>query len=120
MSLLDRGASSPEGGRTQELQCRGGPGPPVRFAPGCPGKLLGSLREVQLAAGARPPPAAAAAQPAPPPLSLPGPGFEEAVEVSSPDSWGPAGAEPLGRCTVSGRPSPPRSAIGTEKEWSPS
>nr|XP_032602877.1 translation initiation factor IF-2-like [Taeniopygia guttata] len=71
-------------GRTQELRCRGGPEPPSQFAPGCPGKL----REKSLGSSARrriPTVAAAsAAHPASPPLSLPGPGAEEAVEVSCP------------------------------------
>ncbi|XP_005479394.1 uncharacterized protein LOC102061021 [Zonotrichia albicollis] len=70
-------------GRTQELRCRGGPEPPSRFAPGCPSKL----REKSQGSPARrriPPPPAAAAHPASPPLSLAGPGAEEAVEVSCP------------------------------------
>lgn len=84
-----------------------GPEPPAQFSSGCLGKLRESLREAQLAAGARPPPPAAAVQPVSPPLSLPGPGTEVAVEVSPPGSWGAARVESTGRFTVPGRPALP-------------
>ncbi|XP_027494419.1 uncharacterized protein LOC113944927 isoform X2 [Corapipo altera] len=69
-------------GRTRELRCRGGSEPSAHFAPKCPGKLRENLWEAQPAAGDRVPPHAAAVHPASPPLSLPGPGAEEAIEVS--------------------------------------
>lgn len=60
----------------------GGPEPPARLAPGCPGKRRNSPREAQLAAGAQ----RSAV------LSLPGPRPPAAVEVSPHGSGGPAGS----------------------------
>ncbi|XP_017685140.1 PREDICTED: translation initiation factor IF-2-like [Lepidothrix coronata] len=71
-------------GRTRELRCRGGSEPSAQFAPRCPGKLRENLWEAQPAAGDRTPPYAAAAHPSSSPLSLPGPGAKEAIEVSRP------------------------------------
>lgn len=64
--------------------------------PDAPASYGKSLWEAQLAAGSRPPQPAAAAHPASPPLSLAGPGAEEAVEVSCPvpgvrPCWSPQG-----------------------------
>ncbi|XP_027750126.1 uncharacterized protein LOC114062633 [Empidonax traillii] len=101
-------------GRTQKLRCRGGSEPSAQFAPRCPGKLWENLWEAQPAAGARAPLQAAAAHPASPPLSLPGPGAEEAIEVSRPVPgvrpwYSPQGdARCLAAPLLPGEPSSPR------------